>query len=88
MEIVGVIIGFLISLVVSAAIIYIATKLFGEREGFGTAILTAFIGAIIFAIVSYIAGPGWIAIIIGGLAWLIALGSFYNMGWIRWQKDI
>ena len=40
---------FLVSLVISAIIIYVVTKIFGEKEGFGTAILTAFIGAIIYA---------------------------------------
>ncbi len=76
-------ISFLISLVISAVIIYIATQLFGEVEGFGTALLAAFLGAIIFALVSYFLGAGWIASIIGGLTWLIALGSLYNMGWIK-----
>lgn len=76
-------IGFLISLVISAIIVYLATKLFGEEEGFGTAILTAFIGAVIFALASYFLGAGWIASLIGGIAWLIALGSLYNIGWLK-----
>jgi hypothetical protein len=33
------VIVFLISLVISAIIIYVVTKIFGEKEGFGTAIL-------------------------------------------------
>lgn len=77
------IIGFLISLVISAIIIYVATKLFGETEGFGTAILTALIGAVIFSLASYLLGAGLLAALIGGLAWLIALGSMYNMGWLK-----
>jgi hypothetical protein len=79
----GVLIGFMISLVVSGVIIYLAAKLFGEKEGFGTAILAAFIGAIIFALVSYLIGIGWIAALIGGIAWLIALSSLYNIGWLK-----
>ena len=79
----GVLIGFLISLVLSGVIIYIATKLFGEKEGFGTAILAALIGAIIFALVSYFIGIGWIAVLISGIAWLIALGSLYKIGWLK-----
>lgn len=78
-----VIIGFLISLVISGVIIYLATKLFGEKEGFGTAILAAFIGAIIYAIAAYFLGVGWIAALIGGIAWLIALGSLYSIGWLK-----
>ncbi len=78
-----IILGFLISLFISAIIIYLATKLLGESEGFGTAIAAALSGAIIFALASYFIGIGWIAILIGGIAWLIALGSLYNMGWIK-----
>lgn len=79
----GAIFGFLISLVVSAIIIYLATKLFGEEEGFGTAILTALCGALIFALAAYFLGIGWLAALIGGLAWLIALGSIYEIGWLK-----
>jgi len=83
MAFLGVLLGFLISLVISAIIIYLATKLFGEKEGFGTAILAAFIGAIIFALASYFIGIGWIAALIGGIAWLITLGSLYHVGWLK-----
>ena len=79
----GVLFGFLISLVISAIIIYVATKLLGEREGFGTAISAALVGSVLFSLVSYFIGTGLIATIIGGIAWLIALGSLYNIGWIK-----
>ena len=77
------IIGFLISLAVSAAIIYGAARLFHEREGFGTAVVAALIGAVIFWLASYLLGAGILASLIGGIAWLIALGSLYNMGWLK-----
>ncbi len=83
MVLMEVILGFLISLVISAIVIYLATKLFGETEGFGTAIFAALAGAIIFAIVSYFIGAGWVAALVGGIAWLIALGSLYKIGWIK-----
>lgn len=83
MELIMIVISFIISLMVSSIIIYFATKLFAETEGFGTAILAAFIGAIIYALISIILGTGFIASIIGGLAWLFALGSLYKMGWIK-----
>jgi len=83
MAFLGVLIGFLISLFISAIIIYLAAKLFGKKEKFGTALMAAFVGAIIFAIVSYFLGVGLIASIIGGIAWLIALGNLYNMGWLK-----
>ncbi len=83
MAFIGIVVGFLISLIISAIIIYGATKLFGEKEGFGTAILAAFIGALIFAIASFFIATGWIVALVGGLAWLIALGSIYSIGWLK-----
>ncbi len=82
---VAAVIVFLISLIISAIIIYVVTKLFGEKEGFGTALLTAFIGAIIYAATYYFLRPelGWLASLIGGIAWLIALGFLYSIGWLK-----
>lgn len=79
------IILFVISLFVSAIIIYIVTKILGEKEGFGTAILASFVGSIIYAGAYYFLRPefGWIASIIGGIAWLIALGLLYKIGWLK-----
>lgn len=83
MALLGILIGFLISLIISSIIIYLATKIFGEKEGFGTAILVALTGAIIFTLVHYFVSTGWVATLIGGLAWLIALGSLYDIGWLK-----
>ena len=79
------VIVFLISLVVSAIIIYVVTKIFGEEEGFGTALLAAFIGAIVYAAAYYFLHPdyGWLASVVGGIAWLIALGALYGIGWLK-----
>ncbi|MFO8015682.1 MAG: hypothetical protein R6U32_01115, partial [Candidatus Woesearchaeota archaeon] len=68
---------------ISAIIIYLAAKLLGEKEGFGTAVMAALIGAVIFGLASYLLGIGWIASLVGGIAWLIALGSLYRMGWLK-----
>ena len=59
---------FVISLLISAIIIYIVTKIFGEKEGFGTALLAAFIGTIIYTIAYHFLRPelGWFASLIGG----------------------
>ena len=83
MNFLQIILGFFISLIISAVIIYLATKLFGETEGFGTALFSALAGAIIFPLVSYFLGVGWIAALIAGIAWLIALRSLYNLDWLR-----
>lgn len=76
-------VGFLLSLVISIIIIYVVTKMFGEKEGVGTAILAALIGAIIYAVAYYFLGAGFLASAIGGIAWLIALGSLYDIGWLK-----
>lgn len=83
MTLLGTFIGFLISLVVSAIIIYLAAKLFGEKEGFGTALLAALAGAFIFSLASYFITIGWIVAFIGVAAWLIALSSLYSMGILK-----
>lgn len=72
---------FLVGLIVSTIIIYVITKLFGEREGVGTAILAALIGAAIYALAYYFLGEGLLAALIAGFVWLLALGGLYNMGW-------
>lgn len=83
MEISIFVLNFVISLVVSAIIIYIVTKLFGETEGIGTAVMAAFAGAIVYTLAYYFLGTGIFAALIGGIAWLIALGSLYNIGWLK-----
>ncbi|HYS99361.1 MAG TPA: hypothetical protein VEO20_01725 [Thermoplasmata archaeon] len=74
---------FLVGLIVSTIIIFVVTKLFGEREGVGTALLTALAGAIIYALAYFFLGHGLLAALIGGFVWLLALGSLYHMGWLK-----
>jgi len=81
---------FVISLFISAIIIYLVTKIFGETEGFGTALLAAFIGAIIYTILYYIFGNipdlvdlKWVASLLGGIGWLFALRFLYSIGWLK-----
>jgi hypothetical protein len=76
---------FFVSLIISAIIIYVVTKILGEKEGFGSALLAAFIGAIIYAGVYYFLKPdlGWLASVIGGIAWLLALRALYSIGWLK-----
>jgi hypothetical protein len=74
---------FVIGLIISTVIIYIVTKLFGEKEGIGRAFLTAIVGAIAYSIVYFLFGNGWLAAIVGGIVWLIALRALYHMGWLK-----
>ena len=83
-SLVTVLLMFLIQLIISAVIIYVVTKLFGESEGFQTAILTALIGTVIFIAVSYLLpNMGWVAAVIAGIVWLLALQYMYKIGWIK-----
>jgi hypothetical protein len=75
------VIFFLIGLIVSTIIIYVITKVFGEKEGIGTAILAALVGAVIYALAYYFLGNGLLAALVAGFVWLLALGSLYSMGW-------
>ena len=74
---------FVVGLIVSTIIIFVVTKLFGEREGVGTSVLAALVGAIIYALAYFFLGHGLLAALIGGFVWLLALGSLYHMGWLK-----
>ena len=76
-------ISFVIGLIISTIIIYIVTKLFGEKEGIGRAFLTAIIGSVAYSIVYFLLGNGWLAAIVGGIVWLIALRAIYDIGWLK-----
>ena len=79
----GILIGFLISLIVSAIIIYVITVLFGENEGGGTALLAALAGAIIYGLAYFFLGNGLLAAVLGGIGWVIALAGLYDIGWLK-----
>lgn len=74
---------FVVGLVISTVIIFITTKLFGQKEGIGRAFATAIIGAIVYSIVYFIFGSGLIAAAVGGFIWLVALRWLYDIGWLR-----
>jgi hypothetical protein len=92
----SVVLSFIASWIVSSVIIYIVTKFFfKQKEGIGTAFLAALVGAIVYSAVSLILGigllstantiigNGLLAALFGGIAWLIALGSLYKIGWAK-----
>src|SRR4030065_638813 len=72
---------FFVGLIISTIIIYVITKMFGEKEGVGTAILAALVGAAIYALAYYFLGEGLLAALIAGVVWLFALGRIYREGW-------
>lgn len=74
---------FVVGLIVSTVIIYVVAKLFKQKEGIGRAFLTALIGTIVYTIMYFIFGQGWIAGIVGGFVWLLALRGLYDIGWLK-----
>ena len=77
------IVSFLIALIVSTIIIWVVTKLTGETEGIGTALLAAIIGTAIYALVYWLLGNGLLAAVIAGIGWLLALKGLYKIGWLK-----
>lgn len=75
--------SFIVALIISSVIIYAVTRLFGETEGFGTALIAAIVGTIIYTIVYFFLGHGLLTALIGGIFWLLALQSLYKIGWIK-----
>src|SRR6476646_3914783 len=69
---------FIIGLVVSTIIIYIVTRLFGEKEGIARAFITAIIGAVIYGIAHFLLGNGLLSATIGGIIWYRLAQSTHN----------
>ena len=74
---------FVIGLVISTVIIYIVTKLFGEKEGIKHAFGAALIGSVVYSVVYFIFGHGFLAAVAGGIVWLLAMKALYSFGWLR-----
>ncbi len=74
---------FVIGLVISTVIIYIVTKLFGEKEGIKHALAAALLGSVVYSVVYFIFGHGFLAAVAGGIVWLLALRVLYGFGWIK-----
>lgn len=73
----------MIGLAISTILIYIVTKLLGEKEGLKIALLAALLGSIMFGFINYIFGNGIVAAAIGGIIWLVALKWLYSTGWLK-----
>ena len=73
--------GFLVAWLVSTLVIYFVTKLFGQTEEIGKAIMAALIGTVIYALAYFLFGNGLLAAIVAGIVWLLALRSLYKIDW-------
>ena len=74
---------FVIAIIISTIIIYIATKIAGAKTGIVRAVLTAIAGSVIYGVTYFLVGQGWLAAIAGGIVWLIALRALYDIGWLK-----
>ncbi len=72
----------IIGIIVSTIIIYIVTKLLGEKEGIKTAFFASVIGSVVFGVI-HMFTSGLLAAVIGGIVWFFALKWLYNMGWLK-----
>jgi hypothetical protein len=77
------VIHFIVGLIISTIIIFIVTKVFGEKEGIKIALATAIIGSIVYGVTYFLFGNGLLAAIIGGIGWLLSLKWLYGMGWLK-----
>jgi hypothetical protein len=77
------VISFIVSWIVSSIVIYVATMFLGEKKGIGTAFVAALVGSIVYIGAFILLGDGTLAAIGAGIVWLIALGTLYNIGWIK-----
>jgi hypothetical protein len=76
-------VSFVIGVIISSVIIYIVTKLFGEKEGIKRAFISAVLGAIVYSITYFLLGNGFWAALAGGFVWLLALKALYDIGWLK-----
>lgn len=83
MALIDSLIVFLVGLLVGALGIHIGARAVTGESDFRGAIMTAFIGAIVWAVVGFFLG--WVPLLGPGLtflAWLTVIKSSYEVGWI------
>ncbi|HEY3420491.1 MAG TPA: hypothetical protein VGK23_08065 [Methanomassiliicoccales archaeon] len=73
----------LVAFLVSTIIIYAVTRMMGERESIGRAMLAAVVGWLVYAFAFWWLGNGLIPAIVGGIFWLLALKALYKIGWVK-----
>ena len=77
------IVYWIIALLVSTVIIYVVTKLMGEKESLRTALVAAVVGTVVYIIAYLLFGSGLLAAFLAGIVWLLALKSLYKIGWVK-----
>jgi hypothetical protein len=76
------IVGFLIVLLVTSLFIFVAAKLTGEGEGFGTALATALVGSLLFGLVLFLL-PNKVGLVLAVVVWGAVAAGFYRTRWLK-----
>jgi len=75
-------ISFIISLLIVGLFVYLAAKLTGESEGYGTALATAFVGNLLAYLVLILIS-GWLGIVLAIVVWGAVAAGFYRTRWLK-----
>jgi hypothetical protein len=79
-EIVGSIIAFIVALLIGGLAIYISARVIADVDDYSHAVVTAFVGAIAWALTSWIPliGP-----VIALIVWIAVINWRYPGGWVK-----
>lgn len=72
---------FLVSLLIGALGIYVGARVIVGYEDYTYAIVTALVGAVVYAIVSFVVPFGWLGLILALIAYLAIINWRYPGGW-------
>lgn len=79
--IVGSLVLFVVSLLIGALGIYIGARVIVDYDDYTYAIITALVGAIVYAVVSFIVPFGFLGLILALVAYLAIINWRYPGGW-------
>lgn len=74
---------FLISLLIGALGIYIGARVVVGYEDYTYAIVTALVGAIVYAVVAFLVPFGWLGLVLALIAYLAIINWRYPGGWVE-----
>ena len=74
---------FIISLLIGALGIYIGARVVVDYEDYTYAIVTALVGAIVYAVVTFLVPFGWLGLLLALIAYLAIINWRYPGGWVE-----
>lgn len=76
------IVSALVVLLLTALFIHFAAKLLAESEGYGTALLVAFVGGLLANLVSYFV-KGILGLVLAVFVWALVAAAAYHTRWLK-----